>query len=120
MTVYVDDITFSGEKVSLLAQKHLGRIIHDSGYKVNQKKTRLYAKYKPKHITGVIVNGNETKVRNAHQRKIHELLEEMPHPRDEEHLEKLQVELLGRLNAAGQVEKRFSGIARSIRNEYAN
>lgn len=118
MTVYVDDITFSGERVSLLVQKHLSRIIHDSGYQVNQKKTRLYTKYKPKQITGVIVNGNVTKVRNAHQRKIHELLEEMPYPRDEEHLDKLQVELLGRLNAAGQVEKRFSGIARSIRNKY--
>jgi len=120
MTVYVDDITFSGEQVTSLVQKHLIRIIHGSGYQVNQKKTRLYAKYKPKQITGVVVNGNETKVRNAHQRKIHELLEEIPSPRDEEHLKKLQVELLGRLNAAAQVEIRFSGIARSIRNKYTS
>jgi len=120
MTVYVDDITFSGSMVTSLVSKHLGRVIQSSGYKVNLKKTRLYPKHKPKLITGVVVDGEKVKVRNEHQKKIHELLEEMPDPIDDERLEQLQVELLGRLNAAGQVEQRFSGVAKSIRRDMAH
>lgn len=117
MTAYVDDITFSGDSLSKLSIKHIENIISDSGYKVNKDKTRFYPKDKPKMITGVILNGDNIKVRNKHQKRIHELLIEMPTSTNDEHLEEMQTELLGRLDAAGQVEQRFSSVARSIRKK---
>jgi retron-type reverse transcriptase len=115
MTVYVDDITFSGEAVNKLVEKHVASIIREAGYKVNEKKTRLYSSDKPKLITGVIINGDKVKVRNKHQLRIHELLQEMPEPESDEHLKAMQKELLGRLDAAGQLEERFSSMARVLR-----
>jgi hypothetical protein len=120
MTVYVDDITFSGKAVNRLVGKHAANIIGEAGYKVNEKKTKFFNASTPKLITGVIIKGEEVKVRNKHQKRIHELLEELPEARDDEHLETMQKELLGRLDAAGQLEQRFSSVARVMRDKINN
>lgn len=114
MTVYVDDLTFSGKQVNPLSKKHLIKIIETAGYSVNHKKTNFYPAHVPKLITGVVIRNNQHFVRNKHQKSIFELLNQLPTAESEEHLREMQAQLVGRLNAAAQVEPRFNQIRQKL------
>ncbi len=114
MSVYVDDLTFSGENVNKLFQKHAIRIIKGAGLSVHPDKTRLYNRNDSKLITGVILNSNGAKVRNKHHYSIYELINEIDRAEDDQELEKLQERIIGRLYAAGQIEPKFKQRAKSF------
>ncbi len=116
MTVYVDDLTFSGLNVNELFQKNVTQIINASGLVIHPDKTRLYEREAKKLITGVIVGAADIKVRNRHHQLIYELFNKREIATDENHLAKINSQLLGRLVAAGQIETIFKQRAISLRD----
>lgn len=56
MTVYVDDITISGNnKINRLIYMQINNIVSKNGLQVKTSKTKLFGKKSPKHITGVVI-----------------------------------------------------------------
>jgi len=115
MSVFVDDLTFSGKNVNRLFKNNVGRIIKDAGLIVHPDKTRIYSQDTPKLITGVIVDGNGMSVRNKHHKAIYTLFSAIPECKDDKELEEMQKELFGRLNAAGQINSVFKQRATMLR-----
>lgn len=66
MTIYVDDLTFSGAmlqksfigKIEAIAKKH--------GHKIHPSNTRFYSADEVKLITGAAIKGNKIAPRNKH------------------------------------------------------
>ncbi len=116
-TLFVDDLTFSGNNINKLFLRHIERIISDAGLIVHPKKTKLYTRSQPKLITGVVLQGGTIRLRNKHHKSIYTLFSDMPRCEDDEQLETIQKELIGRLSAAGQIEKEFKIKASQIRKQ---
>jgi len=117
MSVFVDDLTFSGINVNKQFKSNVERIIKDAGLNVHPKKTKLYSREKPKLITGAVVTQNGMNVRNRHQKAIYTLFSEIPECTDDARLESIQKQLIGRLNAAGQIDPLFKKRAALLKRE---
>lgn len=115
MSVFVDDLTFSGKNVNKLFSNSVAKIVQDAGLIVHPGKTQLYGRDIPKLITGVIVDGDGTSVRNKHHKSIYTLFSDIPKCNDDAQLEEMQKELIGRLNAAGQIDPAFKQRASQVR-----
>ena len=64
--------------------------------------------------TGVIVSKDCVNVRNKHHKAIYTLFNDMNLAESDEALKAIHEELMGRLNAAGQIDKAFKQRARNI------
>jgi len=118
MSVFVDDLTFSGENVNRLFRKDIEGIIASAGLTVHPKKTKLYGREKHKLITGAIVDKTGMKVRHKHHKAIYTVFSEMKSCTDDAELEMLQKELIGRFSAAGQIDSSFKQRAITYRNRH--
>lgn len=114
MSSYVDDLTFSGSSVNQLFERNVTRIVSNAGLTVHPDKTRLFRHDEPKLITGVIVRSDRVEVRNAHHKAIYMLFNEMKSTDNDEDLKAIHEELLGRLNAAGQIDPAFKQRAKNL------
>lgn len=117
MTVYVDDLTFSGTQVNPLFKSTVRKIISKHGHTMHPIKTKLYLPEQPKLITGVIVERGQLKVRNEQHLKLSEDLVLWSLIKDEKYAlgSSVTSKLVGRLHAMGTIEPRFKSKARSIR-----
>jgi len=107
MSIFVDDLTFSGANVNGLLKKNIEEIIECSGLAVHPEKTRFYNRETPKLITGAIVGKSGMKVRNKHHKDIYTSFSDMKLCKDDAELEIIQKQLVGRLNAAAQIDPLF-------------
>lgn len=109
MTVYVDDLTFSGDNVNRLFCSVIRKIINKHGHVMHPTKTKLYAGDKPKLVTGVIVFGDSLKVRNeqhylmAREIELWKIIKDVEQAKDTRTAKKL----FGRLYSMGVIEKRY-------------
>ena len=72
MTVYVDEVVFSGHKISKAFRDKAKLIIHRRG--LRSHKYRFYSNNEPKEITGVIVDGNQLRLPQRRHKNLHEQL----------------------------------------------
>lgn len=106
MTCYVDDLTFSGEKITK-------KWIHDcikpiiAKFGMKSHKDKYFGVGQVKEITGVIVDGDTVKVCNRMHKSIHDLLMNISETEDAHQLNELYDKLIGKLSAAGQIAERF-------------
>jgi hypothetical protein len=70
-------------------------------------KEKHFRRHQIKEITGVIIDGDNIKVCNRHQKSIHDLLMQVATTEDIPLMNKLCNRLIGKLSAAGQIEDRF-------------
>lgn len=68
LTVYIDDVTVSGNKVSARDLWQIKRIIHSSGLRYHKEKHYVD---RPSEITGVIVGSGTLAVPNRQLKKLH-------------------------------------------------
>lgn len=113
MTVYVDDLTFSGEKVNLYFLSRVKKIINAEEHIIHPTKTILYHSTKIKKITGVIIDKNTLKVPNSLHYKIHLDMERLKYS-DENEKSLIKERLSGRLFAAANIDKRFKDKSRIL------
>jgi len=107
MTVYVDDLTFSGRGANKLFERIVAKIIREAGFEIHPTKTRTYKPNQSKLVTGVIINGHSMQVRNRHHQAIHEAFNALGSCKNEVEFEAARKSLIGKLNAAGQVDPVF-------------
>lgn len=69
-TCYVDDLTFSGDKISNGFMWQIEQTIAAHGHVVASNKTKVFKNGRPAHITGVIVHDGVIRVPNARHRKM--------------------------------------------------
>ena len=120
MSIFVDDLTFSGLKVDKLLRKSIENIITNSGLTVHPKKTKFYKRDQPKLITGVILTPTEMKVRHKHHKAIFTKCSELEQCSNDAELEVLQKQFLGRLSAAGQIDRSFKQRAITLRKKFSS
>lgn len=110
-TVYVDDLTFSGETVPGEFVWEVKKLLHVYGYQYHKEFSR--PPQKTKLVTGVAINGKGLHVQNKHHEAIHELYTDYL-------AGKLKPEnkarLFGMLSSASQVSDRYNSIFRHLLN----
>ncbi len=108
-TVYVDDLTFSGNTVSGAFIWEVKKLIHSYGYQYHKEFSR--PPEKTKLVTGVAINDKGLHVQNKHHEAIHELyveyIEGSLKPEN-------KAKLLGMLSFASQVSRRYELIFRHL------
>ncbi|MBT1870776.1 reverse transcriptase family protein [Enterobacter mori] len=122
MTVYVDDLTFSGANVNRLFCAVTRKIINKHGHVMHPTKTKLYSKDKPKLVTGVIVLGNHLKVRNEQHRLMARDIEYWKIIKDAENAKETSIAktLFGRLHSMGVIEQRYKSKVLTLKSNTAN
>jgi len=105
-TCYVDDLTFSGDKISNGFLWQVEKTIAAYGHSIACGKTKLFRNGRPAHITGVVVHGGAIRVPNARYRKIR-LIKEAIASGKEKHglsIKELEYKLGGLLGEAAYLD----------------
>ncbi|MCI1785269.1 MAG: retron St85 family RNA-directed DNA polymerase [Bacteroidales bacterium] len=69
-TRYADDLTFSGENISVKHIEYISKIVKEEGFNVNSNKTRLYKDGGRRIVTGISVADKVLKVPREYKRKL--------------------------------------------------
>jgi len=113
MTIYVDDLTFSG---AMLQKSFIGRLEATAkkyGHKIHPSKTRFYEASEVKLITGAAIKGDEITPRNKHLKQLRgELSVWLDNPGNDE---KLTNRILGRMTFIGSIDPRYKDKAKTFR-----
>ncbi|WP_419793183.1 reverse transcriptase family protein [Serratia fonticola] len=115
MTVYVDDVTFSGLSVNKVFLHKVKKIIESEAHIMHPTKTILYRLGGVKTVTGVIVHGNKLKARNSLHKNIYSDMEIWKSTTVNNDKESVKERLLGRIHAAASIEPRFKDKARTLK-----
>lgn len=117
MSIYVDDLTFSGGNINELFCSTVKKIIIRYGQIPHPKKTRIYEKNSVKIVTGVAVHGNELLVTNAQHYKLYSDVEVWKAIKDTESAIEMKTSkrLIGRLNSLAVINRKYRDKARSIK-----
>src|SRR5690606_23995242 len=110
-TVYVDDLSFSGDKIPGELIWEVKKVIVKHGYKYH-KEVR-YAEESTKVVTGIALKNSNALVRNKHHKNIYELYTKYL---EGEISEKELKQLSGMLNSASQVSEKYLNISKHLRN----
>lgn len=113
MTIYVDDLTFSGAKLQKNFIAKLEAIVKKYGHKIHPSKTRFYGPNEVKLITGAAIKGNEISPRNRHLKKLREELSVWLELSEKD--KNLTNSVLGRMTFLGSIDPRYKDKARSFR-----
>ncbi|KHT64487.1 DNA polymerase [Photobacterium gaetbulicola] len=118
MTVYVDDITFSGNLLNGRFKSLVKKIISRYDHVMHPKKTVLYKDDEIKVITGVVLDQDGIKIKNSQHKLIYQDIEQWKLFKGLAALppESLNSRLMGRLHALSVINPRLKDKARSIKN----
>lgn len=70
MTVFVDDLTFTGKAINTNFLSHIEKIIVKHHLKIKSEKTQLFHENSPKFITGIVVKNNKIEPEYDQLRKL--------------------------------------------------
>lgn len=118
MTLYVDDLTFSGitlkrnfiNRIECIAKKH--------GHQLHPAKTRFYGANDIKLITGTAVHGNKLNPRNRHLKILNDDMNEWHENPVKD--DKLANRVVGRMTFLGSIDPRYKDKSRSFRQKLFN
>ncbi|WP_162207639.1 reverse transcriptase family protein [Rhodopseudomonas palustris] len=113
MTCYVDDMTFSGGAVGKRFLYEVRRIVARHGLKSH--KSRMFDARQPKVVTGVCNTTDGARVPNKLHAKIKDGFDKLSKADGSAQKAKILPPLLGRLEAAGQIDPRFKARAVTLR-----
>ncbi|SER30943.1 Reverse transcriptase (RNA-dependent DNA polymerase), partial [Rosenbergiella nectarea] len=105
MTVYVDDIAFSGNSIPKGFLRSVKKIISEASLLVKPRKVKIYRDHQAKMITGVILKDGAMTVRNRSLLSIHTTYRSVfsKEYQARSDIELLYLRLKGKLHAAGQI-----------------
>lgn len=102
MTVFVDDLTFTGKAINANFLLHVEKIVAKNNLKLKKSKTNLFQENSPKFITGVVVKNNQIEPEYNQLKKLREdEYNYINHPNDP----KNQLIYNGRLAYLSQISK---------------
>lgn len=112
-TCYVDDLTFSGDSLPKSLKRDVTSIAREFGYKLSEKKTRIYKPHHKKLVTGTVIVDQQVSVpysRFITARRIQKALEGKADNHGFSEKE-LLAKLSGLLNEASTLDPKFSAMA---------
>lgn len=113
MTIYVDDLTFSGAMLQKSFVGQIEAIAKKHGHKIHPSKTRFYGADEVKLITGAAIKGNEIAPRNKHLKLLRGELSEWLESSVKD--KKLTNRVMGRMTFIGSIDPRYKDKARTFR-----
>lgn len=117
MTVFVDDITFSGNNVNPLFASSIKKIVKRHGHNLHPAKTKLYSKDSPKLVTGIVLSQKSSLIRNEQHRILHEDFNLWKKFRDTPEMkENITHRLSGRLISMSAIDPKYKEKANVVRN----
>jgi len=102
-TLYVDDLTISGDTATKRLLKEVMASVKAAGLKTNHAKSKTFAPHATKMITGVAVKGNQCLLPNKRHKQIAENRKAIANAQQADQKEILKRSLKGRLMAAKQI-----------------
>ncbi|MDB1145337.1 MAG: reverse transcriptase family protein [Alcaligenaceae bacterium] len=119
MSVYVDDITFSGDKIPKGFKGQVAQIVHRHGHKIKRNKTKCYSQNK-KEITGIMIDGETLKLPDRKLLQIHNEFNKFKAllkttERDKEKILYKTRYLFGLLNHAAQFDPKYQLIRKELK-----
>ena len=122
MTVYVDDITFSGKQIPKGFKYQIKQIIKKHKHQIKTEKTKLYCGQSVKEITGLILNDDKLLPPNRKFKKLHQYLtdwaEIIKTPNNKIQVETLYSKVLGLLNYLVGFRPEYRNVIFAIQKEY--
>ncbi|TQE99086.1 MAG: RNA-directed DNA polymerase [Spiribacter salinus] len=112
-TVYVDDITVSGQRATRRLLYHIKRLLGADGYICH--KDAYYRASQPKIVTGVVVTATGVRVRNRHHQKIYQEVYALLGQEPNRQLNAYQT-VRGRIASASQIDPTTAHHAARLRN----
>lgn len=120
ISVYVDDVTFSGEGIPRSLSKQVGGIVKKHRHKLSAGKTKLFGAGQAKHVTGVVIDGGKMRVPHSRFQKARAIGLALAAATDDEHREKLAARLSGLLGEAAYLDPRYKRWAKDSVKVLAN
>lgn len=102
VTVYMDDVTLSGECVPAWLIWSVRRMIHSRGLRYHKER---YFSRGVGEVTGIVVRDGKVVVPNRQLKKVHELRSRLQSSNDSEEVERLQRSIAGLICQQNYVEK---------------
>lgn len=109
-TLFVDDMTFSGESSKNVnnLKNNVDIILRKYGHKPKYKKTKKYTPSDYKTVTGTVITPNKIlKIPNKQHYEIHQLFNELKRNTSQDQNVQLARKIKGKISAARQIEKHY-------------
>lgn len=119
LSVYVDDVTMSGESLPKSLVTQVDGIVQKFGHKLAINKTKLFGPNTPKHVTGIVIHQGKLKVPHARFRKARSISRAISAASDDEVRERLTAKLGGLLGEAAFIDPSYKAWAKRTYLELA-
>jgi len=113
LSVYVDDITLSGDAIPRSLSDQVEGIVKSYGHKLSGHKTKVFGPGRPKHVTGVVIAGGVLRVPHARFRKARAIRAAFDVEKDDQRRVLLAAKLCGLLGEAAFLDARYKRAASS-------
>lgn len=111
LSVYIDDITLSGETIPRSLPDQVEGIVKSHGHKLSERKTRIFGPGQPKHVTGVVIAGGSLRVPHSRFRKARAIRAAFDAEKDVQKRALLAARLCGLLGEAAFLDARYKRMA---------
>lgn len=105
LTIYVDDVTISGNRVTGELIWQIKKKFHSCGLRSNNKKEKFYIGKKAREVTGVIIIKGILKLPNRLHKKMYVIHKELCAETDPDKRKKLRQKLNGLKSHEQQIKK---------------
>lgn len=116
-TLYVDDITISGDNATRSLLTQVAMEIHKHGYSYHKIKTYHGS---PAMITGLIVDNGKLHLPHERAKKIREYKEALDVATNRTLIQKLLASLIGRLSEAEQINPAYKNLRKETLSKFSN
>lgn len=107
LSVYVDDITVSGQNISNSLSSQFAGIVSKHGHGLAHEKTKVFAEEDVKHVTGIAIKNGKLRVPYSRFKKARAIRQAINESLDDIEKEKLIAKLCGLLGEAAFIDKSF-------------
>lgn len=111
LSVYVDDITLSGDAIPRSLTDQVEGIVMSHGHKLSRHKTRIFGPGRPKHVTGVVIADESLRVPHVRFRKARAIRAAFDAEKDDQKRALLAAKLCGLLGEAAFLDARYKRMA---------
>lgn len=116
-TCYVDDITFSGERLPTGLLAMVARLVAKNGHRLSEEKTRLFRRNQGKHVTGTVLRNGQVLVPHSRFKKARAIACAIAKETTIERKLSMSRQLAGLLGEAAFIDERYFAWAKRAYEE---
>ncbi len=111
LSVYVDDITLSGNAIPRSLTEQVAGIVRSHGHTLSAHKTKIFGPGRPKHVTGIVISGGALRVPHSRFRKARAIRAAFNAEKDDRKRVLLAAKLCGLLGESAFLDARYKRMA---------